>query len=60
MTYRRREGPVFTWFVILKNFYVSKAKLRELSTFVGEQCTPSLCCPFRVFGVKKFILRSNQ
>lgn len=55
MIYRRREGSVFTCFVILKNFYVFKAKLRELSTFVGEQCTPSLCCPFRSFGGKKLV-----
>ena len=53
MIYRRREGPVFTWFVILKNIYVSKAKLKELSTFVGEQCTPSLCCPFRSYMTSK-------
>lgn len=58
MIYGRKEGPVFTGFVISKHFYVSKAKLRELLTFVGEQCTPSLCCPFRSFGVKKFISRS--
>ena len=42
MIYKRREGPVITWFVMLKNFYASKAKLRELSTFVNEQCTPSV------------------